>query len=731
MAENTDKKAWILIIRSPDEDLHEQKLKPGQNNLGREFNNDIVLHDDAASSYHAEIHYDQVKDTATILDNESTNGTFVNGKRVHKTQALHHEDQIRVGLCLITIIHPGSQSPHKHNVRHSGTQVTSELILESIDHYGILLHEVGLRLVNMPDLDTALAEITELIKRMIAAGECQVIMADQFDRLHEKGIPTSVAQKTIQNKTATIFSNTHGETRDGKDEITTPVQSMLPMLLVPVMIDEDVVALIFARKSIESLSNFFDSDLQVVLAISNQVAMSIQRNRVEGELIHNANHDSLTGLPNRKLFLDRLSQSLVRSKQEKGAEFAVLFFDIDDFKVVNDSLGHAIGDKLLIAIAERLKHNVRNIDTVTRNSVSVIARFGGDEFAILLDDVKESLFALATANRLRRVLSRPYEINGKQIFSTVSIGVAVSTIDYEHPEDILQDADIAMYQAKELGKTRVEIYDKSMRDRALERMRIRTILRQGALQKEFQLHYQPIVSLHTGRIVGHEALMRWYTPNRGILNPGDFLDAIDTAGLMYTTDHWALKNACSQAVEWQNKFPSNPPLFIAVNLSAKNIKHPNLVDDISQVLQETKLEPDRLWLEITEKVSAPDDESAIEVLKKLRAIGIRISLDDFGTGYSALNYLARFPVDVLKIDHSFIKMIGVDDDSQKIIEMIKALASHLGLIVIAEGVEKVEQIPFLRSINCEYAQGFFYAKPVDSQSATELLAKGTGIGGNA
>jgi diguanylate cyclase (GGDEF)-like protein len=420
-------------------------------------------------------------------------------------------------------------------------------------------------------------------------------------------------------------------------------------------------------------------------------------------------------LPNRDLFLNRLSQSITRSKKEKDFDFAVLFFDIDNFKIVNDSLGHSTGDKLLVAIAERLNHNVRDIDTV-------IARFGGDEFAILLDDVKESLFAVATANRLREILSRPYNINEKQIFSGVSIGVATSTIGYDHPEDILQDADIAMYQAKELRKARVEIYNKSMRDRALERMHMVTALKQGALQKEFRLHYQPVISLQTGRVAGFEALLRWYTPNRGILNPADFIDMIDTAGLIYSTDHWALQNACRQATEWQNKFPSNPPLFIAANLSARNIKHPNLVDNINQVLQETKLEPDRLWLEITEKVSAPDDEGAIEVLKKLRSTGVRISIDDFDTGYSALNYLARFPVDVLKIDKSFVQMIGQEDDSQKIIEMIKALANHLGLTVIAEGVETAEQIPFLQSINCEYAQGFFYAKPLDAQAATELLA---------
>jgi diguanylate cyclase (GGDEF)-like protein len=719
MTEKTGGKVWQLIIRSSDEGLNEYILMPGRNKLGREIGNDIILLDDAASSLHAEINYDLDANTVTLQDLESTNGTFVNGKRIHEPQALHHDDQIRIGHSLISINYSELEPAHRHAPQHARTKVTGELILESIDQFGVLLHEIGQRLVNMPNLDDALKEIVELIQRMLGAEKCQIILADNFDHLHELGIPISFAQKTVENQTATIFSSVQEEPPKGKDLITQPVQSML---LVPVLIDQMVVALIFARRSKQALNPFNNSDLQLVLAVSNQVAMSIQRSRVESELLHKSSHDSLTELPNRALFLDRLSRSIARSKQEKGFVFAVLFFDIDDFKVVNDSLGHGTGDKLLIAMAERLKHNVRNIDIVARNSV--IARFGGDEFAILLDDVKEGPFALATANRLKNILSRPFNINGKQIFSTVSIGVAVSTIGYEKPDDILRDADMAMYQAKELGKARVEMYDTSMHDRVSERMRMGTALRQGALQNEFKLHYQPIISLETGRIVGFEALMRWYTPDRGILNPADFMEALDTAGLIYSTDHWVLQTACLQAVEWGIKYPSENPVFISVNLSAKNIKHPNLIQNIEEVLQETKLDPNRLWLEITEKVSAPDDEITIEVLRKLRSLGIRISLDDFGTGYSALNYLARFPVDTLKIDRSFVNMIGVNDDSQKIIEMIKTLASHLGLILIAEGVETAEHVAFLRSIDCEYVQGFFYAKPLNAQKAAELIASG-------
>jgi diguanylate cyclase (GGDEF)-like protein len=721
MGEKNSEKKWILIIRSSSDGFHEHTLQPGSNTLGRKLDNDVFLQDNAASSYHAEFHYDQVTDSVVIRDLNSTNGTFVNGKRIREPQVLQNEDQIRIGFCLITIVNSVSRVEHTNNLHFSKTQVTSDLILESIDHYGVLLHEVGQRLVNLPDLDSALTEITELINLMIGSEECLVIMADQFDRLNEMGIPTMFAQKIIQNKTATIFSNAHGASHNREEERTIPVQSMLPVLLVPVLIDENVVALIYARKSVESTTHFYNSDLHFVLAISNQVAMSIQRSRVEGKLIHNSYHDSLTDLPNRAFFLNRLTRSIARSKREDGFEFAVLFFDIDNFKVVNDSLGHTTGDKLLIAIAERLKHNVRDIDIVARNTV--IARFGGDEFAILLEDVKEGRHAMATAQRLREILSRPFNIQGKEIYTSVSIGVSVSTISYEHPEDILQDADIAMYHAKALGKSRVEIYDKTMRDRVSEQMRMETAIRQGALQNEFQLHYQPIVSLQTGRIAGFEALVRWYTHDRGILLPADFMEAINTTGLIYSTDHWVLRNACQQAVEWDQSFPGIPPLFISVNLSPINIKHPNLVDNISQVLQETELDASRLCLEITEKVSAPDDREAIAVLKQLRSLGIRISLDDFGTGYSALSYLALFPVDVLKIDRSFVHMIGTNGDSKRIIETIKALANHLNLKVIAEGVEKADQIPFLRSTNCEYAQGYFYGMPLDSQAATELLKK--------
>jgi len=713
-------KAWFLIIRSSKEELQEYKLKPGTNKLGRDAKNDIVLYDKAASNYHAEIYYDLNADRLMIQDLASTNGTFINGKRIHKPYVLQHEDQIRIGYRVITTVHSELPSRQKNLARQARTKVTSELILESIDHYGVLLHDVGQRLVSVPDLKKALNEIAEMIKRMIGAEECRIILVDQFDNMDLVGLPTPFVKKIIENRSASIFSPPQEEAVESNREKT--AQPPRSLLLVPVLIDDNVVGLIFARKSRKSNNPFYNSDLQLVLAVSNQVAMSIQRNRVEGILLHSSTHDSLTDLPNRNMFLDNLSRLLARRDDDPEMKFAVLFFDIDNFKIINDSLGHATGDKLLVAIAERLRHNVRNRDLIAGNII--IARFGGDEFAILLDNIRGKDTVLAVADRLKTIISRPFNINGKEIYITVSIGIAISTDTYEHPEDILRDADMAMYQAKEFGKDRVEIYDKTMHDRVLQRMQMGTALRRGAIQKEFRLHYQPIISLQNGCLVGFEALLRWYTPDRGILSPGEFMDAIDTAGLIYSTDQWVFEQACSQAVEWQNLYPDKPYPFVSVNLSAHNIKHPNLVDNIDRLLKETKLEPHRLWIEITEQVSAANDESVISVLKDLHSIGTRISLDDFGTGYSALNYLARFPIDALKIDRSFIKMIGHNNENLKIIEILKALANQLGLVLIAEGVEKADQVPFLQSIKCEYVQGYYYAYPLDAEAATKLLEEG-------
>ena len=710
---------WTLKVRSDKDGLKEHALNLGKNTLGRSPDSDIILPDPAASGSHAVIKYDKVTNSVTIRDLDSTNGTYVNGKQVQEHHPLNHEDQIRIGYSLITIIDGQTQlaSANTKTIPLETTRVTGQLILESIDQYGVLLHEVGKKLINMPDLENALSAISSLIKRMVGAEYCYVFLSDQYDALVELGVPRPIIRQTIETQSASTFSSKYdirlvtGELNMGSPNTN---------LLTPVVIDQNVVALIFVRKPKKAADLFSKNDLQLILAIGNQVAMSIQRNQVEAELIHKSSHDPLTDLPNRSMFLERLQTSIARSKEDRDFGFAVLFFDLDNFKVVNDGLGHLVGDQYLIAIAERLKHNIRNVDLVTKNAT--IARLGGDEFALLLNNIQDSDFAVATGNRLIQTLSSPVKIEENQIEATVSVGIALSSFDYEKPEEILRDADMAMYQAKSLGKARVHLFDKSLRNLAVDRLKVRTALKQGDFEKDFHLHYQPIVSLFNREVVGYEALLRRYSPDRTVLNPDDFFTVFDTPELIYSVDKWVLQKACEQAVRWSKELPESS-FYMSVNLSANNLKNPNLVQNIKEILNQAKLQPERLWLEITEQASAPDDVNVIEVLEELRSFGINIYLDDFGTGYSALNYLARFPVDGLKIDRSFVNTIGVDDNGQKVIEMIITLAKHLDLVVVAEGVEDLNQVSFLQALSCTYAQGYHFARPMEANDAKNMLEK--------
>lgn len=438
------------------------------------------------------------------------------------------------------------------------------------------------------------------------------------------------------------------------------------------------------------------------------------RKFTEEQLLHDASHDALTGLPNRVLFMERLSHAISLAKRRRNYSFAVLFFDLDRFKLINDSLGHLVGDQLLIAIARRLEKYLRVGDTV--------ARLGGDEFTILLEDIRDGNVVTTIVNRLQEELTRPFNLNGHEVFTSTSIGIALSTIGYDRPEDLLRDADIAMYRAKASGKARYEVFDTTMHTRAVALLQLETDLRRGLEREEFQLHYQPIVSLQTDEITGFEALIRWQHPQRGLVSPAEFIPFAEETGLIVPIGWWVFREACHQMRIWQLQFPEYSSLVMSINLSAKQFAQPDLLEQINQILQETNLEPSSLKLEITESVVMENAEAATAMLLQLRALGIRLSIDDFGTGYSSLAYLYRFPTHTLKIDRSFINKIDSDSEQLEIVRTIVTLASNLGMDVIAEGVETVKQLAQLKTLNCECGQGYFFSKPVDSQTATALLA---------
>jgi diguanylate cyclase (GGDEF)-like protein/PAS domain S-box-containing protein len=441
------------------------------------------------------------------------------------------------------------------------------------------------------------------------------------------------------------------------------------------------------------------------------------RKVAEEQLAHRAFYDPLTNLPNRALFLDRLRHALRRATRRKDYAFAVLFLDIDRFKLINDSLGHMAGDRLLVMIARRLEDALRPGDSV--------ARLGGDEFTVLLDDIKDISDATTVAERIQTELSTPFDVGGQEIYTSSSIGIACSTTGYVRPEDVLRDADTAMYRAKARGRARHALFDTAMHAQVVRQLQLEAELRRAVERDEMFVQYQPIVALESGRISGVEALARWRSTERGLVEPSEFIAVAEDTGLIQPLGRWVLRQACLEANQWRTKNPTIGPCSLSVNLSSKQLSQPDLAQVIGQVLEETGLPADLLQLEITESAILEHPEAAELTLRRLKELGVRLSIDDFGTGYSSLSYLQRFPIDSLKIDRSFVQHLGVeraiDGDDARIVRAIVMIGRNLGKQVIAEGVETADQLQLLREVGCDFAQGFFFAKPLDGDACRNLL----------
>jgi diguanylate cyclase (GGDEF)-like protein/PAS domain S-box-containing protein len=438
-----------------------------------------------------------------------------------------------------------------------------------------------------------------------------------------------------------------------------------------------------------------------------------ERKAFEHRLAHQATHDPLTGLPNRLLLIDRLEGALARARRH-NRRVAVLFLDIDHFKVVNDSLGHGLGDRLLIAIAERLTVALRPGDTV--------ARFGGDEFVVLCEDLVSQQDAIAVAERVDDAVSGPFVIDETEVFVGVSIGIALPDNVDADPETLIRDADAAMYRAKDRGRARWELFDNAMRASAVDRLDIENALRRALERRELRVFYQPLIDLDTGVIDGVEALLRWEHPERGLLLPGDFITVAEETGLIVPIGSWVLDQACRQAQRWQAAADDARPLRVSVNISGRQLGHPRLVDDVAAIMADTGIDPSDVELEITESVLMDDVDMSEETLEQLHRLGVKLAVDDFGTGYSSLSYLRRFPVDVLKVDRSFVDGLGEDPNDSAIVTAIVTLAHTLGLSAVAEGVESALQLAELRMLGCDRAQGYYIARPATGHEVGEMLA---------
>jgi diguanylate cyclase (GGDEF)-like protein/PAS domain S-box-containing protein len=483
--------------------------------------------------------------------------------------------------------------------------------------------------------------------------------------------------------------------------------------------DSDTVTVVCRVRRMDGEIAWFESTLAPIrdelgrltelVCVSRDVT---ERKSAELQLAHQAMHDALTGLPNRTLFLDRLAHALRRRRRGGTGVLAVLFFDVDRFKVVNDSLGHAVGDRLLVDVAARVDAALRPADTV--------ARFGGDEFTVLCEDIAGELEAVAIAQRLVDLFDEPFDIDGREVFLSTSVGIALASgsatgRSTDRPDDLIRDADAAMYRAKELGKARYELFDTAMRTQALHRLELENALRRAVERDELRLHLQPEIAVESGAIVGFEALVRWEHPERGLLGPGDFVSLAEETGLIGAVGAWVLRQACALAASW-----ATPGLLISVNVSARQLAGGDFTDLVATVLAETGLPADMLCLELTE--SAVVEHGAMATLEGLKRLGVRLAIDDFGTGWSSLGHLRRFPIDIVKLDRSFVSGLGREPQDASVAAAIISLAHALGLSTVAEGIETGEQLAVLAALGCDLGQGYLFARPAPAETFGDVVA---------
>ena len=524
----------------------------------------------------------------------------------------------------------------------------------------------------------------------------------------------SLAGYTLQSGGPVVVSEWDTEDRF---EQSAPLRALAIRSAIAVVIEgRDGAFGVFAVHS-KTPCDYTAGDVAFVQSLANVLADALERQTTEDAIEHRALHDPLTGLPNRVLFLDRLTHALERLRRHAGSLAAVLFIDLDHFKFVNDSLGHQAGDELLAAVAARLKQVIRPTDT--------IARFAGDEFGLLLEELTSERDAIALAERVGAVFARPFVLEASEHFVTTSIGIALAG-GGELPAELIRDADAAMYRAKERGRARYELFDEVMRARAIARLRIENDLRRAIEHDELHIAYQPVVALQDSSIVGFEALLRWEHPQRGAIPPAEFIPVAEENGLIDRIGRWVLERACRQAAGWSLSRPDSAPVGISVNLSPAQLANRNFAATVAEALGSSGLEPACLSLEITESVLLEDPATIADTLRGVTRLGVRIVLDDFGTGYSSLSYLSRLPLDALKVDRSFIAALGDSSAASAITEAIIAMARALSLQVVGEGTETSAQVAELRRLGCDLAQGNYFSAPVSATEISALFGRASG-----
>lgn len=573
-----------------------------------------------------------------------------------------------------------------------------------------------LSLLNLGEEGMTLAEGADGVRRLYAVKRLRVHKNDTSFLLLRVGIPEAKAlaeARRIQSRNVALMV--------GATMLAVALAFMLGNLLIMRRVNRLMTAVVrlgdgdlTARSGLGhdegELGKLAESFDNMALALDTREA---ERLEFEAKLRHQALYDTLTGLANRTLALDRIQQALERCKRRDDVFYAVVIMDLDRFKVINDSLGHAVGDQVLEVVARRIVGTLRGLDTV--------ARFGGNEFILLLEELATPGEAIRIVKRLRQAVMEPVPVAGREVQTAASFGIVLSPNAFERAEDLLQSAAIALHAVKTSGRGRFKVFTPRLMLHAVERLTLEQELRIALEKGQFVVHYQPIWDLSSTRLVGFEALVRWMHPERGMVGPGSFITLAEETGIILELGRVVLTRACADLAAWRERDPAARKLFVAVNLSNKQFSQHTLVEQVSEILRRTRLPADRLKLEITESTIMVNAESALVMLKRLKALGVTISIDDFGTGYSSLSYLQRFPVDTLKVDRSFVGRLGLDPENQEIVRAIVALAHSLGLDVVAEGVEESGQAAMLQALGCECVQGFYFSRPLDGDKAQETI----------
>jgi diguanylate cyclase (GGDEF)-like protein len=589
-----------------------------------------------------------------------------------------------------------------------------------------LLARFGQFALESPPFHEVLAEAVEVVRRGLDVQLCRVLEATEDDStlLHVAGCGWSEASLQSREFDAALETENRFVLGARESFVVEDYATQARVKASPIQ------RLLGVRSSAEALisrlrggtygmigayayepGHFDRVSADFIQSIANTLAAFIERKRTEDRLAYMAQFDALTGLPNRTLYLDRLAHSLVEAGRDK-LPVGVLFVDIDRFKGVNDTLGHAIGDQLLVEIATRLSQVVRPTDTV--------GRLSGDEFAIALAHLTHAEDAGIVAQKVVASLAEPFTVNGSSVYVSASVGISIHPSDGTEPDILLKNADAAMYRAKEAGRSGYQFFVSSMHERAVQRTRTGSMLRGAVDRREYVLHYQPKIEIASGRISGLEALLRWQSPDRGLVPPGDFIAVLEDTGLIVEVGEWVIKEVCAQIRRWESSGIPAPP--VAINLSPRQLRQPNLTTMIADTLSHSRVAPTKLEFELTETALMADLESAAQVLQTLKSTGVRISLDDFGTGYSSLTHIRRFPLDALKIDRGFVNGVTDDPDDATIVTAVIGLAHNLHLRVIAEGVETQAHLEFLRTHGCDEAQGYYFARPLAREAITRKLA---------